>query len=298
MNLDSGFQNSAAAIHIVKDIEKSITTIRRPVRLMEVCGTHTVALRRHGIHSLLPDSIRLISGPGCPVCVTPAGYIDNALALVEKHGCIVASFGDMVKVPGSDGRTLSSHLGSGRVRILYSPSELPELCKATEAPVVFLAIGFETTIPVVVAGLKKAIDEGRTNIFLYTAFKTVPPALQFLLSDSSHNLDGFILPGHVSIIIGETGYKFLADEIAGVITGFEPLDMLAGLRALLLQVEAGIRRIENEYPRAVRPDGNPRARDIIAEYLEPADAGWRAIGVIPSSGLSLKSEYGSYDAMK
>ena len=300
MNPDTAFHDPELGKSLRQEIERIEAGIEKPVRLMEVCGTHTVALRRHGIHSLLPDSIHLISGPGCPVCVTPAGYIDNAIRLIEKHGCVIASFGDMVKVPGGDGRSLSAFLGSGKVRIIYSPSELDGLADEVSGPVVFLAIGFETTIPVVLAGFKKALALGRTNLFLYTAFKTVPPALKFLLSDTNHQLDGFILPGHVSIIIGEAGYKFLEEPggIPGVITGFEPLDMLAGIRALLGLVREESSRVENQYPRAVRPTGNAQAIKIISEYLEDEDARWRAIGTIPASGLRLKDVFEGYDASK
>jgi hydrogenase expression/formation protein HypD len=265
---------------------------------MEVCGTHTVALRKNRINSLLPPLIKLISGPGRPVCVTPTGYIDNAFRLIEKHGCIVVSFGDMVKVPGSDGRTLASYLGSGRVRIIYSPSELSRLSAEADGPVVFLAIGFETTVPAVLAGFKKALEEGRKNLLLYTAFKTVPPALQFLLSDKSHKLDGFILPGHVSVIIGRKAYAFLEKEggIAGVVTGFEPVDMLLGIKSLLELVANGETRVANEYRRAVRESGNSAAQAIIDRYLEAYAGRWRSIGKIEASGLRLLPQFAPYDA--
>jgi hydrogenase expression/formation protein HypD len=244
----------------------------------------------------LPESVKLISGPGCPVCVTPSGYIDNAFRLVEKHDCTVLSFGDMVKVPAGDGRTLSQFLGSGKVKIVYSPSEISGVAAQSPGPVVFLGIGFETTIPAVVAGFKRAIEAGCDNVFLYTAFKTVPPALEYLLNDPEHRLDGFLLPGHVSVIIGEVAYGFLEGRIAGVIAGFEPLDMLIGLSELLRLVSNGARSVENLYKRAVRPEGNKNAQRLMDEYLEPRDAAWRAIGTIPASGLALRSEYRRFDA--
>lgn len=300
MGISGKYSDPAAAAELSREIAEIGETLDNTVRIMEVCGTHTVALRRHGIHSLLPEQIRLISGPGCPVCVTPSGYIDNAFRLVEEHNCTVVSFGDMVKVPGSDGRTLSSYLGSGRVRIVYSPSELSAIAAGSEGPVVFLAIGFETTIPAVLAGFRKALEEKRQNVSLYTAFKTVPPALKFLLSDESHKIDGFLLPGHVSVIIGRTAYRFLEEDtgINGVITGFEPIDMLIGIKTLLESVRDGISRVVNEYPRAVREDGNPTARKIMSDYLEPYGARWRSIGAIEGSGLCLKSEFGDYDTSK
>ncbi len=300
MGINARYSDPAVAAHLVTKINEISTSLGRQVRLMEVCGTHTVALRRHGIHSLLPSGVKLISGPGCPVCVTPSGYIDNAIGLIEKHNCSVITFGDMVKVPGSDGRTLSSYLGSGKVKIVYSPSELSSLASEIDGPVVFLAIGFETTIPAVTAGLRKALEDGRRNLFLYTAFKTVPAALEFLISDKSHMLDGFLLPGHVSVIIGREAYSFLEKRsgIAGVITGFEPVDMLIGVKTLLELIADGEKRVVNGYPRAVRETGNRTARALIDEYLEPYTARWRSIGLIEESGLKLRSAFAGYDAAK
>ena len=298
MGINEPYSDPDVAARLSKEISEISNELGRTVRIMEVCGTHTVALRRHGIHSLLPEKVKLISGPGCPVCVTPSGYIDNAFLLSEERGCTVVSFGDMVKVPGSDGRTLQSLMSSGRVKIVYSPSELSSLAGGNEGPVVFLAIGFETTIPAVLAGFRKAIDEGRRNLYLYTAFKTVPAALQFLLSDESHQLDGFLLPGHVSVIIGRDAYRFLerGGGISGVITGFEPVDMLIGIKTLLQSIREGKPRVINGYPRAVRESGNPRAREIMDEYVEPYAARWRSVGVIEGSGLRLRPAFSGFDA--
>lgn len=298
MGINDRYNNREKALELAACIAEISGTLGREVRFMEVCGTHTVALRRHGIHSLLPSNVKLISGPGCPVCVTPSGYIDNAFRLIENHDCTVVSFGDMVKVPGSDGRTLNHYLGSGRLRLVYSPSELSRIAAETTGPVVFLAIGFETTIPAVLAGFKKALDEDRKNLFLYTAFKTVPAALKFLLEDKEHRLDGFMLPGHVSVIIGREAYTFLENDagIAGVVTGFEPVDMLAGLRSLLELVSRQEVRVLNEYKRAVRESGNPTAKAVIDRFLEPYAGQWRAIGPIESSGLKLLPAYRDFDA--
>ena len=288
------------AATLVAGIEKTAAHIGRPVRIMEVCGTHTVELRKQGIHSLLPPEIVLISGPGCPVCVTPAGYIDNALALAETGRAVIASFGDMLKVPGSSGRPLSSLAGRGRVKLVYSPSELTEIARAARTPVVFLAVGFETTIPTIVSALLQAREQGVHNLLVYTAFKTVPPALRFLLSNPEHGIDGFLLPGHVSVIIGAEAYTFLGEPEGrpGVITGFEALDMLLGILMVLRQVEKGVNRVENAYPRAVKPGGNPRARDLMARTLEPRDDAWRGLGVIPGAGLGLNSALADADAEK
>jgi len=288
------------AQELVAGIARAAAEIGRPVKLMEVCGTHTVELRRQGIHSLLPDGISLISGPGCPVCVTPSGYVDNALALAESGRAVIATFGDMLKVPGSSRRSLSGLSGRGVVKMVYSPSELIRIAKESSLPVVFLAVGFETTIPTVVSALLDARDAGIRNLFLYTAFKVVPPALRLLLSGPDHGIDGFILPGHVSVIIGPEAYQFLEgpDGRPGVITGFESLDMLLGILLLVRQIQRHERKVENAYPRAVKPGGNPRARAVIEKSLEPRDDAWRGIGVIPGGGLGLRFELADMDAEK
>jgi hydrogenase expression/formation protein HypD len=282
----------------IAEIEKTAAELHRDVRIMEVCGTHTVELRKQGVHSVLPASIRLVSGPGCPVCVTPAGYVDNAMELADSGRAVVATFGDMMKVPGSSGRSLSSLAGKGMVRLVYSPRELVGMARATSRPVVFLAVGFETTVPTIISALLEARREGVTNLFLYTAFKTVPPALGFLLSNPAHGIDGFLLPGHVSVIIGANAYRFLEGNGGrpGVITGFEPLEMLLGILLLLRQIRAGESRVENAYPRAVKPEGNRVARDLIQRALEPRSDAWRGLGVIPGGALALRAELRGSDA--
>jgi hydrogenase expression/formation protein HypD len=267
--------------------------------LMEVCGTHTVNLRKSGIHAMLPENVRLISGPGCPVCVTPTSYIDSCFSLIEKHDAVIATFGDMVKVPGTDGRSLSFYMGTESVKLVYSPAEVIALAEKTDKPVVFLGIGFETTIPVVASVFFKIKENGPKNIFLYPVFKTVPPALKALLADPDRYFDGFILPGHVSVIIGEKAYRFLEepDGAPGVITGFEPVDMLCGVERLLRVIASGENRVENRYTRAVRADGNGKAREIMNTMLQPVDALWRGLGTIPASGLGLRPEYSDIDAV-
>jgi hydrogenase expression/formation protein HypD len=285
---------------LVSEIERTMRRIGKPLKLMEVCGTHTVELRRTGIHSLLPQAISLVSGPGCPVCVTPAGYVDNALSLAESGQAVIATFGDMLKIPGTNGRALSSLSGRGLVKLVYSPTELVAIARVSALPVVFLAVGFETTIPTVVSALLEAKKAGASNLLLYTAFKTVTPALRFLLSSRDHGIDGFILPGHVSVVIGEKAYEFLAeaDGRPGVITGFESLDMLLGILLLVRQIERGENRVENAYPRAVRADGNPRARAIMEENLVPRSDVWRGLGKIPDGALGLRPEWAGSDAEK
>ncbi len=283
---------------IVSEIESTARRIGRIVRIMEVCGTHTVELRKQGIHSLLPRSIELVSGPGCPVCVTPAGYIDNALGLVTEGRATIATFGDMLKVPGASGTALSSVSGTGKVRVVYSPRELVGIAAATDTPLVFLAVGFETTTPTIVSALLEARERGITNLFLYTAFKTVPPALRFLLSNPDHGIDGFLLPGHVSVIIGTHAYSFLEAPGGrpGVVTGFEPLDMLTGILMILRQVERGECRVQNAYTRAVRPEGNQRAAELMERTLEPRSDAWRGLGAIPGGSLGLKVAFADSDA--
>jgi hydrogenase expression/formation protein HypD len=291
-------QDRRLAAPLLEDIRRTAAELSKTVRIMEVCGTHTVAIRRSGVHSLLPDNIVLVSGPGCPVCVTPTSYIDNALNLLETGAAAIVSFGDMLKVPGSDGRNLAGYLGSGRVRMVYSPAELIPIARESTGAVVFLAIGFETTIPTVAAAFLQARRAGIENLFLYTAFKTVPPALHALLASPDMNLDGFLLPGHVSVIIGEQPYLFLEEPggVPGVITGFEPLDLLQGILSVLKQVARGEQRVENAYTRAVRPEGNPKAREIMEQLLEPVDALWRGFGRIPASGLALGHDHRDADA--
>ena len=285
---------------LVTEIETAAESIGRTVRIMEVCGTHTVELRKQGIQSLLPPTVSLVSGPGCPVCVTPSGYIDNALQLIAEGRACVATFGDLVKVPGASGRTLSSETGTGRVKIVYSPRELVGIARESRLPVVFLAVGFETTAPTILSALLEARESGVTNLFLYTAFKTVPPALRFLLANPDHGIDGFLLPGHVSVIIGSDAYSFLEGGSGrpGVITGFEGIDMLIGILWVLRQIAGGESRVQNAYPRAVKPGGNPRALELIARTLQPGDDRWRGLGSIPGASLGLKPWLEGSDAVR
>ena len=285
---------------IVEEIGRLARDIGGPVRIMEVCGTHTVELRKAGIHSLIPDNIVLISGPGCPVCVTPGSYIDNALDLVRERRALIVTFGDMVKVPGSDGESLSMYTGTGRVKMVYSPGELPVLAEGTDDPVVFLGIGFETTIPVVASAFLDISERKIENLYLYTAFKTVVPALRSLLAEPECRIDGFLLPGHVSVVLGSRAYSLLEEPggVPGVIAGFEPMDMLWAILLLLRQVHEGRNQVENAYPRAVKLEGNQKARTVMDRLLEPSDDLWRGLGEIPGGALSLREEFRSLDAVR
>lgn len=265
---------------------------------MEVCGTHTVALRQSGVLSLLPERVTMVSGPGCPVCVTPASYIENVLDLIERENIVAATFGDMLKVPDRRGRNLAEYMGTDKVKIVYSPSELLGLSGTTGREVVFLGIGFETTIPVIAAVFQRAFREGIRNLSLYPAFKLVPPALHALLGDPDCRIDGFLLPGHVSAVIGTESFRFLCAEygIPGVVTGFEPEDLLLGIESLLAIIAGEECAVKNRYSRVVRDGGNPKARDVMYTLLEPEDALWRGFGTIEGSGMAMRREYTRIDA--
>ncbi len=294
MPTDDRLRDPDLAGRLARQIREACETAGRPVRIMEVCGTHTVALRSTGVRSLLPAGLDLLSGPGCPVCVTPAGYIDNALRLVEEHEVRVATFGDLARVPGTEGRTLARHLASGRVRVVYSPSELRAVAAVDPSPLVFLGIGFETTVPAVASAF--LARDLPSNLLLYPAFKRIVPALAALLADDGPGIDAFLLPGHVSTIIGGAAYGLLEGVVPGVIAGFEPVDLLHAILLAVQQVAAGTAHVENAYTRAVRPEGNPKARAMVDRLLQPGDEPWRGFGVIPGGSLVLRPEYRRLDA--
>ncbi len=303
MKYIDGFRNPEVAAQFVRQIGAqgdALAEQGRRVHVMEVCGSHTMAIGRYGIRSLLPGNVELISGPGCPVCVTAPGYIDAALALAGR-GAIVATFGDMVRVPGSDSDLTACRSQGGDVRVCYSPEAALELARRQpDRDVVFLAIGFETTIAPMACLVEEAQRQGVKNFSLLTAFKRVPPALQALLSDPEIRIDAFLCPAHVSAIIGTLAYAPIAADgrVPCVIAGFEPLDILYGVHGVLAQVLTRQAKVENLYARVVRPEGNPKAQAMIARYLEPVDAAWRGLGVIPASGLALRPEYAMFDAAK
>jgi hydrogenase expression/formation protein HypD len=286
---------------LAAEIRDASAAIGRPVRLMEVCGTHTMAIFRAGLRSLIPENVRLLSGPGCPVCVTPMGYVDAAVELSRRSDVTVATFGDMVRVPGSES-SLERERGRGAdVRIVYSP--LDALRMAQERPdrkVVFLGVGFETTAPAAAITLFEARRRGVGNFLLFSAHKVVPPALRALLASEAAALDGFILPGHVSVVLGAAPYEFIPKEYrrAAVITGFEPLDILQAILMLLRQVAAGHPKVEIQYSRVVRPEGNLAARRAMAECFAPCDTEWRGLGVLPHSGLKVREEFEEHDAVR
>ncbi len=272
----------------------------RRLRFMEVCGTHTVALFRSGIRSLLADVVDHLSGPGCPVCVTHEREVALFLDLAAQPGVIVATFGDLMRVPGPGGRSLKAAQAEGaRVHIVYSPAEALEIAAANpSAHVAFLGVGFETTAPAVAATVQMAKARGVGNFSVLCLHKLVPPALAALAAEKDLHLDALLLPGHVSAIIGTTPYQFVAQEygIPAVIAGFEPLDLLEAVLAMAEMTAAGKAQVENRYRRVVAEEGNPRALAVMDEVFEIVDAPWRGIGVIPASGLALRPEYAAWDA--
>jgi hydrogenase expression/formation protein HypD len=272
---------------------------KNEIRLMEICGTHTVAIFRSGLRQLLPPTIKLISGPGCPVCVTANEDIDRAIWLAQQPGVITTTFGDLIRVPGSNSSLHVERSRGADVRIVYS--SLDALQIASENPdrqVVFIGIGFETTAPTIAGAIRQASTSGVDNFSVFSAHKLLPPAMRALLDAKDVNLDGFLCPGHVSIIIGAEAYQEVIDNyrVPCVITGFEPLDILLGISTAVDLVENGQASVINQYRRAVTWEGNVAARKLIDEIFEPVDSTWRGIGPIPKSGLGFRSGWEKFDA--
>ena len=292
----------------VKDhTEEILEEIRRmdlgEVNLMEVCGTHTMEIAKAGIKRMLPENIRLLSGPGCPVCVTPPEVIDEILKLSERKDLIITTYGDMVRVPGSrrgDNLAYRKALGS-RVEIVYSPMDAVAIAQShPEKEVVFLGVGFETTAPGTLISVLEAKRLGLKNYSVLMMLKRVEPALRTLIHDPDFNVQGFLCPGHVAVIIGEEGFRFLSEEfhIPAVISGFEPEDILLSVYELLLQIKEGKAVLENEYTRAVSADGNLMALKVLEDSCDCEGSLWRGMGVIEESSYALKEEYALYDAAK
>lgn len=269
--------------------------------LMEVCGTHTVAIARNGIRDLMPEGLRLASGPGCPVCVTCNRDIDTVIALARIPNVTITTFGDMTRVPGSTSSLLAEQAAGRSVEIVYSPLDALAFAKAhPEREVVFVGVGFETTTPLVAMAIKRAKAMGLSNFTVFAAHKNMPGALELLVGDPTLELDALILPGHVSTIIGAEPYRFLAEKygIPGVITGFEPVDVLQGIAMLVRQLHEGRAEIEIAYARGVMPEGNPVALAAIDEVFETCTATWRGLGDIPGSGYRIRDEFANFDAIR
>lgn len=272
----------------------------RSIRLMEVCGTHTVAIFKAGIRQLLPVNVELVSGPGCPVCVTPNEYLDTAIAYSKQPEVIIATFGDMLKVPGSSSSLAEQKAAGADIRIVYSPLDSLEIAKENpDKQVIFLAVGFETTAPLAAASILMAEESGIKNFHVLSAHKLVPPALRALLMAKDSHVDGFLLPGHVSAMIGVGPYEFLTDEfnMPAVVAGFEPLDILQSIYMLVKQIQENAPALENQYRRIVSPVGNQVACKTLYRVYQEADAVWRGIGNMEGSGLVLRDNYLAFDAM-
>ncbi|HEY5674051.1 MAG TPA: hydrogenase formation protein HypD [Malonomonas sp.] len=299
MKYASEFRDPQLAKGLLAAIAREVADYPGRMTLMEVCGTHTMSIYQHGIRSLLPPQIRLISGPGCPVCVTPIGYVDRAVAYARQTDVIIATFGDMVRVPGSTSSLLHEQAVGAQIKIVYSALDAVALAeKNPEKKVIFLGVGFETTAPTIAGSIVEAKRRGLKNYFVLSAHKTMPTPMAALASDPELQVDGYICPAHVSAVIGAEAYQPLVDsfKVPCVVTGFEPLDMLRGIQLLAQQVAQGRAEVENEYQRIVKPQGNKKAQALIAEVFEACDTAWRGIGVIPSSGLQIRADYAAFDA--
>jgi hydrogenase expression/formation protein HypD len=266
---------------------------------MEVCGTHAHQFARYGLAQMIPTHVQLLSGPGCPVCVTSAGEIDAALELARQPGVTVATFGDMVAVPGSESTLAKERARGADVKVFFSPMEAVEMAEESDREVVLLGVGFETTVPGVAVAVREAKDRGLENFSIMSAHKRLIPALAALMAAEDVSVHGLLAPGHVSTIIGAGAYRgFVAEyEVPCVVAGFEPDQMLRGVLALVRQLAEDRAEVENEYPGAVREEGNPKALEAIDAVFEPADSEWRGLGVIPGGGLALREEYADLDAL-
>ncbi|MFI9722190.1 hydrogenase formation protein HypD [Streptomyces sp. NPDC052396] len=290
------FQDPGLARRLLDEIHATVT---RPWALMEVCGGQTHSIIRHGIDQLLPEQVELIHGPGCPVCVTPLEVIDKALAIAARPEVIFCSFGDMLRVPGTEGDLFRVKSAGGDVRVVYSPLDALETARRhPDRQVVFFGIGFETTAPANAMAVHQARRLGIGNFSLLASHVRVPPAIEAIMSSPRCRVQGFLAAGHVCSVMGTAEYPRLAERfgVPMVVTGFEPLDILEGVRRAVRQLERGEHRVENAYPRAVREEGNPAALRMLAEVFEVTDRAWRGIGTIPGSGWRLAPAYREYDA--
>lgn len=274
--------------------------LERQINIMEVCGTHTTEFFRTGVKDIFPPKLHLIDGPGCPVCVTSNDYLDRAIEIGRKHGAIIATFGDMLRVPSSYSSLQKEKADGMDIRVVYSPLDAVKVAQDNpDKEVVFLSVGFETTTPSEAAAVKVASNRGVENFSLLVSNKLTPPAVKALLDLGEVNVEGLILPGHVSTITGVAGWRFIADDygVPCVIAGFENHDMIAGTLMLLDLILEKKGHILNEYQRAVNEEGNMKAQKLIAEMFDVCEANWRGVGVIPASGLKLKDQYSSFDAV-
>lgn len=290
-----------AANQLLDQLHSQARRLGRTVRIMEVCGTHTVAIQRCGLRTLLPENVALVSGPGCPVCVTPAGIINVLVTLARRPEVLIATYGDLVRVPGGFGSLAGERAAGCDVRVVVSAFDAFKLAVANPGKqVVFAAVGFETTTPPTADIIRRAAAEHVANLTAVIAHRLLIPALRALLASPDCAIDAFLCPGHVSIVIGADAYRCIAAEHRRpcVIAGFEPIQMIDALARIVTQLAAGEARVENAYPAVVRPEPLASARRLVEEVFEPADSEWRALGTIRRSGLALRPQYASFDAVR
>lgn len=292
------YRSPLLAKALVEELKEAVTT---PLKVMEICGSHTMAIFRDGIRSILPAGIELISGPGCPVCVTSAAHMDSFIAMADQPGVRVAIFGDLFRVPGSKGSLAHASSRGAAVEIVYSPMDALELAQANPRElVVFLGVGFETTTPGIAATILAAHNKKIDNFAVFSTQKTMPAPMDVLLADPELTIHGLLCPGHVSAIVGAGAWQRFADQygLACVVGGFETADLLKALIVLAKQVGEGSPRVENMYPRVVTEEGNRRAQKMVEEIFEPCSTQWRGLGTIADSGLAIRDSYSRYDALQ
>jgi len=290
------FRHTPTGKKLLENIARHST---KPARLMEFCGGHTVAIFKYGIRQLLPPNIEMLSGPGCPVCVTATSDLDRVIALSRTPGIIITSFGDLLRVPSSHSSLQAARADGSDIRVVYSTLDALDIARQNpDKKVVFVGIGFETTAPTIAASIVQARKEALKNYSVMSLHKVTPPVTKAILDSGEARLNGIVCPGHVTTIIGSDAWNFIPRDygIACAVSGFEPLDILYCISMLVEQIESGQPKVETAYPRAVRPEGNPEALRLLDEVFEVGPANWRGIGVVPGSGLSIRERYTDFDA--
>ncbi|MEW6170232.1 MAG: hydrogenase formation protein HypD [Candidatus Omnitrophota bacterium] len=300
MNYLKEIQDKNLVYKLIQAIKKC-NPGNRKINFMEVCGTHTQSFFQNGLKSLLPDNLWLISGPGCPVCVSDQSFIDKAIIFAKEKNTIIATFGDMLRVPGTSSSLEKERANGAKINLVYSITDALDLAKTNpDKKIVFLAVGFETTIPTIACGILEAEKQKLNNFFILSSLKLIPPALKNIVLDKEVKIDGFLCPGHVSAVIGTKPYQFIVNryKIPCVISGFEALDILEAIFLLLRQVVKNKAKVENQYQRVVRKEGNPIAQKLTYKVFKKATVPWRGLGKISQSGLVLKDKYRKFDIEK
>jgi hydrogenase expression/formation protein HypD len=294
------FSEEFRDLSLVQEIVRRMQQLGpQPATIMEACGTHTMAVARFGLKSLLPPQVKLLSGPGCPVCVTATEDLDAFLALGKRPRAVLTSFGDMLRVPGTETSLERERAQGAEVRLVYAPLDAVDLAKQNpQKQVIFLAVGFETTMPATALALQAAAAENLDNFSVFCVHKTMPVALRALLAAGEIKISGLLLPGHVTTIIGAAAYNFIPQDfhLPGAVAGFEPLDVLLGIDSILRQLHEGTAFVDNVYPRAVKASPNPRAQELLQEVFAPTTATWRGLGESPASGVKIRDKYAAFDA--